>query len=215
MAEEKKLLEIENLRKYFPVNGIKGPGVQAVQDVSLYIKKGETLGLVGESGCGKTTLGRTILRLYEPTGGKIIYDGETIYDNPLDKDGKPLGKAVILDENRQIKAFSVVRTGAKSSQSADAALADVLKKAGLDREDISLIVSTGYGRVSIPFADKNVTEISCHGKGAHLLFPDVHTILDIGGQDSKAIRLNDNGEVADFVMNDKCEIGRASCRERV
>ena len=93
MAEEKKLLEIENLRKYFPVNGIKGPGVQAVQDVSLYIKKGETLGLVGESGCGKTTLGRTILRLYEPTGGKIIYDGETIYDNPLDKDGKPLGKA--------------------------------------------------------------------------------------------------------------------------
>ena len=93
MAEEKKLLEIENLRKYFPVNGIKGPGVQAVQDVSLYIKKGETLGLVGESGCGKTTLGRTILRLYEPTGGKIIYDGETIYDNPLDKDGKRLGKA--------------------------------------------------------------------------------------------------------------------------
>ena len=60
MAEEKKLLEIENLRKYFPVNGIKGPGVQAVQDVSLYIKKGETLGLVGESGCGKTTLLRQL-----------------------------------------------------------------------------------------------------------------------------------------------------------
>ena len=117
--------------------------------------------------------------------------------------GSTSTNTVILDENRQIKAFSVVRTGAKSSQSADAALADVLKKAGLNREDISLIVSTGYGRVSIPFADKNVTEISCHGKGAHLLFPDVHTILDIGGQDSKAIRLNDNGEVADFVMNDK------------
>ena len=92
-AEEKKLLEIENLRKYFPIKGVKGPGVQAVQDVSLYIKKGETLGLVGESGCGKTTLGRTILRLYEPTGGKIVYDGQTIYDNPLDAEGKPLGKA--------------------------------------------------------------------------------------------------------------------------
>ena len=91
--EEKKLVEIENLRKYFPIKGTNGPGVQAVQDVSLYIKKGETLGLVGESGCGKTTLGRTILRLYEPTGGKIVYDGQTIFDNPLDKNGKPLGKA--------------------------------------------------------------------------------------------------------------------------
>lgn len=112
MAEEKKLLEIENLRKYFPVNGIKGPGVQAVQDVSLYIKKGETLGLVGESGCGKTTLGRTILRLYEPTGGKIIYDGETIYDNPLDKDGKPLGKAKaakMLPYRRKCRSFSRIR----------------------------------------------------------------------------------------------------------
>ena len=81
--EDKILLEINNLRKYFPVKGMKGPGVQAVQDVSFFIKKGETLGLVGESGCGKTTLGRTIIRLHEPTGGKIVYDGETIYDNPL------------------------------------------------------------------------------------------------------------------------------------
>ena len=64
--EEKKLVEIENLRKYFPIKGTNGPGVQAVQDVSLYIKKGETLGLVGEAGCGKTTLGRTILRLIRP-----------------------------------------------------------------------------------------------------------------------------------------------------
>lgn len=142
------------------------------------------------------------------TGEKqmIKRKGDTVYTLGIDS-GSTSTNAVILDENRQIKAFSVVRTGAKSSQSADAALADVLKKAGLDREDISLIVSTGYGRVSIPFADKNVTEISCHGKGAHLLFPDVHTILDIGGQDSKAIRLNDNGEVADFVMNDKCAAG--------
>ncbi len=90
--EEKNLLEINKLRKYFPVKGVNGPGVQAVQDVSFFIKKGETLGLVGESGCGKTTLGRTILRLHEPTGGSIIYDGQTIYDNPLGPDGQPLGK---------------------------------------------------------------------------------------------------------------------------
>lgn len=94
MSSEKNLLEVTNLRKYFPVKGVKGPGVQAVQDVSFFIRKGETLGLVGESGCGKTTLGRTVLRLYEPTGGKIVYDGNVLYDNPLREDGKPLKKAV-------------------------------------------------------------------------------------------------------------------------
>lgn len=74
------LLEVQNLKQYFPVKGGKKSGkyVQAVDNVSFYIKEGETLGLVGESGCGKTTLGRTILRLYEPTSGKIIYRGEDI-----------------------------------------------------------------------------------------------------------------------------------------
>lgn len=91
--DEKILLEIKNLRKYFQVKGMSGPGVQAVQDVSFFIRKGETLGLVGESGCGKTTLGRTILRLYEPTGGSIIYDGQPIYENPLNEQGLPVGKA--------------------------------------------------------------------------------------------------------------------------
>lgn len=83
MSEQKKLVEIDHLRKYFPVKGT-GLGrrqyVHAVEDVSLCIYKGETLGLVGESGCGKTTLGRTIIRLHEPTSGKIIYDGEPIFD---------------------------------------------------------------------------------------------------------------------------------------
>ncbi len=75
-----KLLEVKNLKQYFQVSGkfLKPKYVKAVDDVSLFINKGETLGLVGESGCGKTTLGRTILRLYEPTGGKIIYDGTDI-----------------------------------------------------------------------------------------------------------------------------------------
>jgi len=75
-----KLLEIKNLKQYFQVSGklLNPKYIKAVDDVSLYINKGETLGLVGESGCGKTTLGRTILRLYEPTGGKIIYDGVDI-----------------------------------------------------------------------------------------------------------------------------------------
>ncbi|MBQ8075519.1 MAG: ATP-binding cassette domain-containing protein [Oscillospiraceae bacterium] len=81
--DEKKLVEVENLKKYFPVKGnlFKKQYVQAVESVSLCIYKGETLGLVGESGCGKTSLGRTIIRLYEPTSGKIVYDGNPIYDS--------------------------------------------------------------------------------------------------------------------------------------
>ena len=97
MSENKILLEVQDLKKYFPVKGPKGPGVQAVESVSLFIHRGETLGLVGESGCGKTTLGRTILRLHEPTSGKIIYDGETIFERTLDAAGKPVGQKVAVN----------------------------------------------------------------------------------------------------------------------
>ena len=113
MEEAPKLLEIQNLKQYFPVSG-KGlfskSYVQAVDDVSFFIRKGETLGLVGESGCGKTTTGRTLLRLYEPTSGRIIYNGETLFDSgdvPLynedgsvktGADGKPVfGKKTAVD----------------------------------------------------------------------------------------------------------------------
>ena len=99
--DNKKLLEVQNLKQYFPVSGNKmfeKRVVKAVDDVSFYLNKGETLGLVGESGCGKTTTGRTLLRLYEPTEGRIIYNGETLFDSgnvPLyDEAGN-----VVLDEN--------------------------------------------------------------------------------------------------------------------
>ena len=129
--------------------------------------------------------------------------------------GSTSTNAVIMDRDRKIKAFSVVRTGAKSGVSAQKALDEVLQRAGLAREDISWIVSTGYGRVSIEFADENVTEISCHGKGAHYFNPKIRTILDIGGQDSKAIHLNEKGEVKDFVMNDKCAAGTGRFLEMI
>ncbi len=121
--------------------------------------------------------------------------------------GSTSTNAVVMNDKKKILASGSIRTGAKTGVSAEQILAEVLQKAGLTRNDVGLIVSTGYGRVSIPFADRNVTEISCHGKGARYFNPRVRTILDIGGQDSKAIRLNEKGEVADFVMNDKCAAG--------
>lgn len=129
--------------------------------------------------------------------------------------GSTSTNAVIMDGERNIVASSVVRTGAKSGESARRILGEILEKAGLKREDISWIVSTGYGRVSIDFADENVTEISCHGRGAHYFNPSVRTILDIGGQDSKAIHLNEAGEVTDFVMNDKCAAGTGRFLEMI
>ncbi len=145
-----------------------------------------------------------------------IKKGETgnMYVMGIDS-GSTSTNAVIMDQNRKIIASSVVRTGAKSGESAQRILDEVLKKAGCTRKDIAWIVSTGYGRVSISFADENVTEISCHGRGAHYFNPSVRTILDIGGQDSKAIKLNESGEVTDFVMNDKCAAGTGRFLEMI
>ena len=139
---------------------------------------------------------------------------EKVYVMGIDS-GSTSTNAVIMDSDRNIKAFSVVRTGAKSGVSADRVLKETLEKAGLKRNDLTWIVSTGYGRVSIEFADETVTEISCHGKGAHYFNPKIRTILDIGGQDSKAIKLSPEGDVTDFVMNDKCAAGTGRFLEMI
>lgn len=174
--------------------------------------------LLLETDCTGSASGQLLTRidafLEELGAAKGKQGGNTIHirkDSPMFVCGIDSGStstnAVILNEKREIVSWGVTRTGAKSTESASKLLAETTAKAGLTKDDLSYIVSTGYGRVSIPFANENVTEISCHGRGAHFLNPDVRTILDIGGQDSKAIRLNEKGDVVDFVMNDKCAAG--------
>lgn len=120
--------------------------------------------------------------------------------------GSLTGKALILRDN-QIASWSLIPTGADSSVAANNAMDLALKKADLTLDQIDFVVSTGYGRVITNFAQKNITEISCHAKGANWFFPGVKTILDMGGQDCKAIRCDENGKVTNFVMNDKCAAG--------
>ena len=114
---------------------------------------------------------------------------------------------VILNKDHEIVTSIILPTGAGAAIGADRALAEALKEAGLQREDIDALVTTGYGRTAIKNGDKSITEITCHARGAHFLNPEVRTVIDIGGQDSKVIRLDENGAVANFVMNDKCSAG--------
>ncbi len=114
---------------------------------------------------------------------------------------------VILDKDRQIVTGIVLPTGAGAAIGAERALQEALKEAGLERGDIDALVTTGYGRTAIQDGDKSITEITCHARGAHYLDPQVRTVVDIGGQDSKVIRIDENGAVENFVMNDKCAAG--------
>ena len=114
---------------------------------------------------------------------------------------------VVLDGEKRIIAHSTVLTGDNSTEAAEDSLKKALAAAGIDREKIEVTAATGYGRVSVPFADKKITEISCHGLGGYHLFPDTGTLIDIGGQDSKVIHIGENGKVVDFAMNDKCAAG--------
>lgn len=115
--------------------------------------------------------------------------------------------AAIVDGAGEVVASVIVPTGAKATESARRAKAEVLARAGLSEDDMALKVATGYGRDSIPDMDSSITEITCHARGAHLLAPEARTIIDIGGQDSKVIHLDENGNVLNFVMNDKCAAG--------
>jgi bzd-type benzoyl-CoA reductase Q subunit len=115
--------------------------------------------------------------------------------------------------NDKLVSYSIIRTGPDSAETAQQALQKALKATDLRQDDIKFTVATGYGRLIVPFANKNVSEISCHAKGANYFFPSVRTILDLGGQDCKAIRCDNNGKVTTFLMNDKCAAGTGRAME--
>jgi len=123
--------------------------------------------------------------------------------------GSTQTKAVIMSDNGGVKitARALVDTGANVQRAAERAFDTCCREGGLHASDVGFVVGTGYGRYKIAFGTTQMTEITCHAKGASFLCPGTRTVIDMGGQDSKAISVGANGEVLDFVMNDKCAAG--------
>lgn len=120
--------------------------------------------------------------------------------------GSVAAKAVIFD-GQEIVAKEMIPTGWSPKESGLKLFKEITTKANIERDEIKTIVGTGYGRVALPFIDKKITEITCHGKGAHFIDSSIRTVIDIGGQDSKVIKLDEEGNIIDFLMNDKCAAG--------
>lgn len=117
-------------------------------------------------------------------------------------------KVVLFDtEQQRILASALADQGVEQDRLAEAAFEGALLEAGVTRGQVSAVVATGYGRAGIRFADTAITEITCHAQGVHHLAPDARTVIEIGGQDSKLMRLEDGGRVRDFAMNDRCAAG--------
>ncbi|NJD75713.1 MAG: 2-hydroxyglutaryl-CoA dehydratase [Candidatus Methanoperedens sp.] len=119
--------------------------------------------------------------------------------------GAATTKAVVLHEN-EIAGYAIIPTGFDFRKAGEAAYREVLSKSGMDETKVGKILATGYGRSIIGFADKTISEITAHARGVGYLIPAAHTIIDIGGQDSKVI-ITENGKVVDFLMNDRCAAG--------
>ncbi len=120
--------------------------------------------------------------------------------------GSTMTKIVLLDTDDRVLSAIKGPTGPEHRQLANEVMKTALEQTGLQLDDISYVVATGYGRFNVPFADRQITELSCHARGVSSLFPNIRTAIDIGGQDAKCLKIN-NGKLIDFVMNDKCAAG--------
>ena len=121
--------------------------------------------------------------------------------------GSTSTKAILMDGDRKIIGRSLIKTGAHVVRAAQQVFREAIKQSGIEEHEVDQVVGTGYGRYKVTFGDTQVTEISCHARGAAFVFPNTKIIVDIGGQDTKAIRIAPGGEVEDFCMNDKCAAG--------
>ena len=121
--------------------------------------------------------------------------------------GSVSSQAVIMVDGK-LYAYSNMRTGSDSPKSAQNAMDWALEGTGMTQDDVHYVVGTGYGRVNVPFSQRAITEIACHARGANFMYgPTIKTVLDMGGQDCKAIRVDEKGKVVAFLMNDKCAAG--------
>lgn len=135
-----------------------------------------------------------------------IYEGGKTFVAGIDS-GSTSTDVVIMDADKNIVSSIIIPTGGGANISAEEALNKALKAAVISRDQLMNIVKTGYGRNYIDEGSSSITEITCHAKGANFLCPEARTVIDIGGQDSKAIKIDKNGAVVNFVMNDKCAAG--------
>lgn len=115
-------------------------------------------------------------------------------------------KVVILDKDEEIRASVTKHTGAEHRRLANQVMEEALTQSGLSFDKISYVIATGYGRITVPFADRQITELTCHAKGVFHFFPNVRLAIDIGGQDAKGLKIKD-GRLLDFTMSDKCAAG--------
>ena len=120
--------------------------------------------------------------------------------------GSTMTKVVLTGESGNLLSTIKGPTGAEHRRLANEVMRQALKEASLQIDDISYIVATGYGRLNVPFADRQITELSCHARGVYSLFPNVRTAIDVGGQDAKCMKI-DSGRLVNFAMNDKCAAG--------
>jgi predicted CoA-substrate-specific enzyme activase len=129
--------------------------------------------------------------------------------------GTTTTKAVVINANKEVLGYSVRRSGTDLTLAATTVLEEAMAQAGVTRDTLQTIVATGYGRRSVPFAGDTRTEISCHGRGCYHYFPEAITVVDIGGQDSKVIKLDAEGKGVGFKMNRKCAAGTGAFLEEI